>query len=256
MRADFEDRYHRVETEHWWFAGRRDLLSILLRQADVGTASRILDVGCSAGATLRRLREDGYMQSVGIDISEQAIERCRRQGLDNVHVMDAQAPDFPDGSFDVILASDVLEHVADESAAVRAWFRLLRPGGILVALVPAFMLLWSPHDEANHHRKRYRLGELRACVEQGGFRTERASYWNCLLFVPAAAVRLLQRLLPRLGAGNPELDVPAALANRGLRAILFAENRLLRAGLPLPWGLSALVTARRPQPVALATIRG
>jgi SAM-dependent methyltransferase len=246
MRRDFEDRYHHVENEHWWFAGRRDLLSLMLRRANAGPACRVLDVGCSAGATIRRLQRDGYISVVGIDISPQAIERCRNQGLQEVHVMDGQAPDFPDGSFDVILASDVLEHVPDERAAVGAWFRLLRPGGLLIALVPAFMALWSAHDEANHHRKRYRLGELRACFEAGGFRTERASYWNFLLFLPAAALRLLQRFLPSSGAGDAELTVPAAPANWLFRTTLFIENRLLGAGISWPWGLSAMVAVRRP----------
>jgi SAM-dependent methyltransferase len=183
---------------------------------------------------------------VGIDISAQAIERCRGQGLLDVHVMDAQAPAFPDSTFDVILASDVLEHLDDERAAVRAWFRILRPGGLLVALVPAFMLLWSPHDEANQHRKRYRLGELRDCLEECGFKVERTSYWNFLLFLPAVAVRFLQRLLPRFGEAHPDLELPPRPANQLLRAVLLAENRLLDIGLSWPWGLSALVTVRRP----------
>lgn len=246
MRAEFENRYHRAETDHWWFAGRRDLLSALLRAARMDPASRILDIGCSGGATIRRLRGDGYERVTGIDISAEAIAQCRRMGLEDVHIMDGAAPRFPDGSFDVIVASDVLEHVADEDRAARAWFRLLRPGGLLIALVPAFMLLWSPHDEANQHRKRYRLAELRRCLEASGFRTERASYWNFLLFLPAAAVRLAQRALPALGRGHPDLRVPPAPANGLLRAMLMMENRLLGAGVSWPWGLSALVTARRP----------
>jgi SAM-dependent methyltransferase len=247
MRPEFMDRYHRVETEHWWFAGRRHLLTGLLEQAEATPSSRILDVGCSAGATICHLQARGYRQVTGIDISATAIERCRAQGLSDVHVMDGQDPAFPEGSFDVILASDVLEHVPDERAAVGAWFRLLRPGGVLIALVPAFMALWSPHDEANHHRKRYRLRELRDCVEGGGFSTERASYWNFLLFLPAAGLRVVQRLLPRMASGHADLEVPPAVANRALRIVLAGENRLLCAGLSWPWGLSALVTARRPR---------
>lgn len=246
MRAEFENRYHRAESGHWWFAGRRDLLSALVQEAGPDLASRILDVGCSGGATIRRLHEDGYSQVTGIDISAEAIAQCRRNGLSDVHLMDGQAPDFPDASFDIILASDVLEHVPDERSAVHAWFRLLRPGGVLIALVPAFMALWSPHDEANQHRKRYRLAELRSCLEACGFETRRASYWNFLLFFPAAAVRLLQRVVPYIGTAQVDLRLPPAFANSLLCRLLVLENRWLRAGLSWPWGLSALVTARRP----------
>lgn len=246
MRTDFEGLYHDVEDRHWWFIGRRDLLVRLVRESSPDPASRILDIGCSGGATIRRLRECGYRNVTGIDISPQAIARCRQQGLDNVHEMDAQAPDFPAAGFDVILASDVLEHVDDEQAALSAWFALLRPGGLLIALVPAFMALWGPHDEANEHRRRYRLPELRQAVARGGFVTQRAAYWNFLLFPPAAVLRLAQRVLPARERPSLELRLPVQPLNLLLQSVLLAENRFLRGGLDWPWGLSALVTARKP----------
>jgi 2-polyprenyl-3-methyl-5-hydroxy-6-metoxy-1,4-benzoquinol methylase len=255
MRPEFENRYHKVEAEHWWFVGRRDLLSSLLRDADPDPLSRILDVGCAGGATLRRLRADGYTQVVGIDLSPEAIARCRDSGLQDTYEMDAQKPAFPDGSFDVILASDILEHVPDERAALQAWFRLLRPRGTLIALVPAFMALWSPHDEANHHHRRYRLAELRRCLEASGFETRRASYWNFLLFVPAALVRIIQRMMPGATADHVDLRVPPSFANALLASLLRGENRLLRAGLSWPFGLSALVVARRPGSLAEEGLR-
>jgi 2-polyprenyl-3-methyl-5-hydroxy-6-metoxy-1,4-benzoquinol methylase len=246
MRADFESQYHRVETEHWWFVGRRDLLVRLIRDAGAARSSRILDIGCAGGATIRRLQREGYTNVTGIDLSAEAVARCREQGLEAVHQMDAQAPGFPAASFDLILASDVLEHVADERRAARAWLELLKPHGCLIALVPAFMVLWSAHDEANHHRKRYRLAELRHCLEECGFETLRASYWNFLLFLPAALLRLLQRMRPGRKTQSAELDLPPGLLNSVLAGTLRGENRLLCAGLSLPWGLSALVVARRP----------
>jgi len=250
MRADFENRYHRVEDEHWWFLGRRDLLCALVRAARVANDSPILDVGCAGGATIRSLKRQGYTAVTGIDLSPEAVARCRQSGLADVHAMDAQRPDFPDQSFDLILASDILEHVPDERAAVQAWYRLLKPRGVLIALVPAFMALWSPHDEANHHHRRYRLGELRRRLEAAGFETHRASYWNFLLFLPAALVRALQRLMPVLSRGSPDLAVPPRAANRLLSGLLAGENRLLLAGLRWPFGLSALVVARRPAALA------
>lgn len=251
MRGDFEQRYHRVEDEHWWFVGRRDLLCRLVQDARMSPDSPILDVGCAGGATIRRLQHDGYTAVTGIDLSAEAVARCRQAGLADVHAMDAQRPAFPDGSFDLILASDILEHVPDEAAAVNAWYRLLRPRGVLIALVPAFMSLWSPHDEANHHHRRYRLGELQGRLEAAGFETHRASYWNFLLFLPACVVRLVQRLWPALGRRSPDLRVPPRAANQLLSGLLEGENRLFQAGLNWPFGLSALVVARRP-----AALRG
>ena len=128
--------------------------------------------------------------------------------------MDAQAPDFPDANFDIIVASDVLEHISDQDSVAREWFRMLSPGGILIALVPAFMALWSSHDEANQHRKRYRLHELRQCLEASGFEAQRASYWNFLLFVPAAMVRMLQRTISGHRQVDVNLRLPPSFANQ------------------------------------------
>jgi SAM-dependent methyltransferase len=247
MEPEFENSYHRVEEKHWWFVGRRHLIATLLRDMRAETSSRILDVGCAGGATIQQLNKDGFTRVSGIDISSEAIARCRRNGLKDVYVMDAQAPDFPDANFDIIVASDVLEHLSDEDAAAREWFRMLSPGGTLIALVPAFMALWSAHDEANQHRKRYRLRELRQCLEACGFETQRASYWNFLLFVPAVMVRMLQRAMPERGRADADLRLPPSMANRFFSFLLRRENRMLAAGVNWPWGLSAMIVARRPR---------
>jgi SAM-dependent methyltransferase len=246
METDFENSYHQAEAKHWWFVGRRDLIIALLRETNADSGSRILDVGCAGGTTIQQLNEAGFAHVSGIDISGEAIAQCRRIGLRDVYQMDAQAPDFPDDSFDIIVASDVLEHVSDENAAVREWFRILSPGGCLIALVPAFMALWSAHDEANQHRKRYRLHELRQCFAACGFETQRASYWNFLLFVPAAMVRMLQRAMADNDQPIVELRVPPSMINIMFSSLLRGENRMLTAGVNWPWGLSALVVARRP----------
>jgi SAM-dependent methyltransferase len=247
METEFENSYHQVEAQHWWFVGRRHLIVALLRKMRAQTSGRILDIGCAGGATIQRLNEEGFSQVSGIDISSEAITQSRRNGLTDVYIMDAQAPDFPDAHFDIIIASDVLEHISDEDAAAREWFRLLSPGGTLIALVPAFMALWSAHDEANQHRKRYRLHELRQCLEASGFETQRASYWNFLLFVPAVMVRMLQRTI----SGHRQMDVnlrlPPSFANQFFSFLLRVENRIIAAGFNWPWGLSALIVVRRPR---------
>ena len=168
-------------------------------------------------------------------------------GLTNLHAMDAQAPDLPDDSYDLIIASDVLEHLEDEQAALKAWCRILRPNGVLLVFVPAFMLMWSPHDVVNQHYRRYRLPELEARLAAAGFEILRRSYWNFLIFPPAALVRLLQRLLPPIrGMVHLELRLPPAPLNRALVGLLRIENWLIRQGVSWPWGQSALVIARKP----------
>jgi SAM-dependent methyltransferase len=248
MQIEYENRYHRVESKHWWFIARRDLVIRLVRGASADPECRILDMGCAGGVTLQALHRDGYRHVTGIDISPEAIAQCQRIGVTNALLMDAQAPAFAPGSFDLIIASDVIEHLPEPATALRAWWRLLRPGGLVIALVPAFMFMWSPHDTANNHYRRYRAPELQDCLEAAGFRAERRCYWNWALFPPAIVVRLLQRFLPPIGTLHYDLEVPPAPLNAALAALVRAENRLLCAGVDWPWGQSALVIARRPPP--------
>ena len=248
MNKDFERTYHEVESTHWWFVARRALVKDLVCRAAPDRQSAILEIGCSGGPLLQQLRAGGYTNLTGIDISSEAIALCRGRGLGNVSVMDAQQPDFPPASFDVITASDVLEHLADAPRAVAAWHKLLRPGGTAIVFVPAFKFLWSSHDVVNHHFHRYCAAELAALLRAAGFEIQRQGYWNFFLFLPVALVRLAKRLVPGAAEKFPTGDikpVPSPL-NALLIFLLRLENRLLLAGLNFPWGVSAAVVARKP----------
>lgn len=247
MNKDFETFYHEVEATHWWFVTRRALVRSLVALAAPNRTSAILEIGCSGGPLLRQLRDDGYRNLTGIDLSPEAIALCRQRSLDNVLVMDAQQPDFPPASFDIITASDVLEHLADARRAVAAWYQLLRPGGTLLVFVPAFPCLWSGHDEVNHHFHRYRAGELASLLRAAGFEIQRQGYWNFCLFPPVALLRLARRLVPASAKKLPvgDLRPPPSPLNSLLIFLLRLENRLVLWGLDLPWGISAMVVARK-----------
>ena len=247
MQQAYEQTYHRFESGHWWFLGRRHILRALVAQEGVDRQSRILEIGCSAGLLMKELQADGFGQVKGIDISPDAIALCRSAGLD-AFLMDAQKVELPGETFDIIIASDVLEHLADEDEAVQYWKRLLKPGGLLVIFVPAFMLLWGHHDEANKHHRRYRRQQLVKLLVSSGFKIERSSYWNSLLFGPVAAIRLLRRAWPDQAApnGQGDLSEPPAVVNRLLASLLKLENLVLRLGINWPFGASVLALARKP----------
>ncbi len=243
MDEQYRTQYHELEERHYWFRGRRD--AILRRVAGLPKDSRILDVGCSSGILLEKLREQGYEHLYGIDISEESIAIARERGLQNVFVMDATRMDFPSGTFDVLISSDSLEHIEDDAAVAREFFRLLRPGGRLVLYVPAHEFLWSGHDVVNHHFRRYSRGRLKKLIEGAGLTAEQAGYWNATLFLPALLKRgLWDRLTGAADRGVPDsdLELPPAAVNRLLTRLLELENRWGLPGLP---GLSAFVVARK-----------
>ncbi|MEO6182949.1 MAG: class I SAM-dependent methyltransferase [Verrucomicrobiota bacterium] len=249
MKKEYEAQYHLLEENHWWFLGRRHLLRELVLKSNANRSCRVLEIGCSGGPLIQQLHGDGYACVAGIDISGEAIALSRQRGLEGVQVMDAQKLAFPDENFDVITASDVLEHVENAPQALSEWFRVLRPGGTLIVFVPAFMFLWTKHDDANKHFHRYRKAELNRLLVDGGFMVRRSCYWNFFLFFPVAAVRLLKKFLPVAGkVEHGDLNEPPELLNRFLFALLRWENRIFCLGVNWPWGVSVMALAQKRMP--------
>jgi SAM-dependent methyltransferase len=248
MDPDFERKYHAFEDTYWWFRARRECVARLMQQRlKIGLDAEILEVGCSGGPLLELLKHRGYRRLVGVDLSPVAIERCKARGLSDVHVMDAIEPALEPGRFDLVIASDVLEHLSDPARALTNWHRLLKPGGKLIVFVPAFMFLWSEHDVVNRHFRRYTGGGLKHDLRTAGFHLRMFSYWNTGLFPAVAAVRVAKKLLPKSGDGASDQLVKV---NPAINSVLLnwmrVENRLLAAGIFLPAGVSVMVVGDKP----------
>ncbi|MEO5802631.1 MAG: class I SAM-dependent methyltransferase [Verrucomicrobiota bacterium] len=249
MKKEYEAQYHLLEENHWWFLGRRHLVRQLILKSNPNPNCRILEIGCSGGPLIQYLHRDGYTCVTGIDISSEAIALSHQRGLKDVHVMDAQKLSFSEESFDLIIASDVLEHVEHAPRALSEWYRVLRPGGTLIIFVPAFMFLWTKHDEVNRHFRRYRKAELDRLLTGNGFVVKRTSYWNCFLFFPVSVVRLIKKLMPvsRKTASHGDLSEPPTFLNRFLFALLRFENRRIGSGINWPCGVSVMAIAEKPK---------
>jgi 2-polyprenyl-3-methyl-5-hydroxy-6-metoxy-1,4-benzoquinol methylase len=242
MDEAYELKYHVQEEKHWWFESRRHIIINLLKGTKRNSA--ILEIGCSGGPLIEALNELGFENVQGIDISQRAIDLCRQREIPDVCVMDGSKPTFEDQQFDVIIASDVLEHIEDEQTALREWNRILKPAGKLIAFVPAFEILWSKHDEANHHYRRYSKRELIRVLESADFEIHRSSYWNFILFFPTSLVRLLQRILKYGQESSDQLVELDPITNKALCCLVKAENFLLKV-LNFPVGVSVFAMARK-----------
>jgi SAM-dependent methyltransferase len=246
MRGSFYAEYFALEDWHWWFAGRRRIvLATLDRWLPPAPAPRrILDVGCGTGATLAALSALGAAR--GVDTDEQAVELSRSRGLSNVEVYDGVTLPVEDGTQDLVCALDVIEHADDDVALLREIRRSLAPGGMAVVTVPAYGFLWGPHDEVVHHRRRYRAGPLRAALRAAGLAVDHCTYFNSILFVPVAAVRLARRHRPR--DAEPTSDFALARPGRAndLLARAFAIERWVAPRVRLPFGVSILAVAHAP----------
>ncbi len=249
MHADEYRRMFELENRYWWFVARRRLALKLLRTALSETANgqpptanrRILDLGCGTGAVLQELAAFGT--PIGVDMSPLALGFCRERGLTGLVIGRGEHIPIRSGSVDAVVALDVFEHIEDDTAAFAEASRVLKPGGVLVLSVPAFMSLWGPHDVALFHFRRYRKGQVRARLREAGLRPEKLSYAIFLLFPLVAAIRFFEKR--KKGDAKASLPALPKGLNRALIGLQSFEAGLIRA-VPLPWGSSVVAVARKP----------
>jgi 2-polyprenyl-3-methyl-5-hydroxy-6-metoxy-1,4-benzoquinol methylase len=238
MYADFD----RLEDQHWWFSGRRAIVaSFLEHHLGASRGLRILDVGCGTGGMLPMLARWGQVSA--FDPFDEAVKAAQGRAPQGSKVWRGEIPDAIEGTFDLITAFDVLEHLDDPVGAAARIRQALAPEGLFVATVPAYQFLWSHHDEVNQHRRRYTVELLEQHLADGGLRVDAVTHFNSALFPPIAAVRLLQKLLPKRGEPSSDTQETHPVINSALRQ-LFGAERLLVGKVPMPFGVSIMALAR------------
>ncbi|HVN13147.1 MAG TPA: class I SAM-dependent methyltransferase [Kineosporiaceae bacterium] len=219
-----------LEDRHWWYRERRALVARALRGLRPGVA---LDVGAAGGGNTRVLQAAGW-RAAALEYGADGAQVCAERGIPVVRGDATRLPCAP-GSLDLVVAFDVLEHIDDDATAAKEIFELLRPGGVFLVAVPCDPTLWSAHDEAVGHVRRYTRAELISLLSGAGFSVDEVRSWMVLLR-PAVAVK-------RRSSTGSDLDDPPGWLNAVLGALVATERWLPVGGLP---GVSLLVTARRP----------
>jgi SAM-dependent methyltransferase len=228
------------EATHWWFAGRRAILGTLIPRLLAGRpAPRILEVGCGSGGNLGLLSRFGRLDAVEHDADARALARAR-SGIDvRPSTLPGELP-VADAAYDLVALLDVLEHVERDCEALRTIGRKLTPDGRLLITVPAMPWLWSAHDVAHHHYRRYTRASLATAIRAAGLEVERIGYFNALLFPLAVAGRLAKRVR---GDATADDRLPPRPVNALLQAVFTAERHLI-GRLPFPGGLSVYAVVR------------
>ncbi|MBX3291620.1 MAG: class I SAM-dependent methyltransferase [Acidobacteria bacterium] len=234
----------RVEDSHWWFVGRRAILESFLERIHSSLIShhsslRILDVGCGTGANIEMLSQ--YGDAEGVDVSDDALEFCRKKGLKVQKGLAEKLP-YDDESFDLTTALDVIEHLDDDVAGLKEMHRVTKTGGYSLFFVPAFMWLWGVQDDISNHRIRYTRAQIVERIEKAGYTVERATYANFTFFAPILGGRVLMKLTGIKPESENNINVSAL---NGLFGKLFSAERHLLSRMNFPFGVSIVVVGKK-----------
>ncbi|MGB9693144.1 MAG: class I SAM-dependent methyltransferase [Candidatus Sumerlaeaceae bacterium] len=247
------EEYHKMralESTYWWFQARRKMILAMLRDVIARhwpepRRLRIVDLGCGTGLLMEDLQSLGWV--CGLDFSPVALSYCRQRGLTELVRANVEKLPLSDGCADLVTALDLVEHVPDDHALVHEMFRILSAGGVALITVPAHPKLWSMHDVALHHQRRYEKKQFQRLVVEAGFTLQKYSYMMMSIYPAAASFRWAKRALMRESTASPHTDefpLPPWF-NAMLRTAVGAEAVLLRRW-NLPFGLSLLAVAQKP----------
>lgn len=247
MNADEYLKLAEVEDRMWYFHSLHAHVARELSAAALPEKAAVLDAGCGTGGLIRRSREwPQALQWSAIDVMPLACELARTRCGPAVDIREGTITDLPfaPASFDAVVTADVLYHIDNPEVAVREFFRVLRPGGTLIINVPAYMWMWSYHDDATHTKHRYTRSEVAALVREAGFNVRTLTHWNALPF-PLVWAR---RKIFRSSSDTSDVkDYPAPI-DAMLRGMMALEHAWLRAGGRWAWGTSVFAVARKPLP--------
>lgn len=230
-----------IEDEHWWNKGRRKILCSFIKTIQNNRVLKILDVGCGPGGTSVAFKTFGDV--TGIDFSTAALKIAIKRGL---HVSKGSLLTIPikNESFDLISALDVIEHIEEEQEVLHEIKRMLAPDGHVLITVPAFQFLWSEHDIAVSHVRRYNAPQLKKSLHDAGFTIVRMSYFVSFVFPFVAIFRLLTKSGTKKSDPKPNMHKFPKLFNVILEKVMDIENMILKK-YNFPFGVSIICIAKK-----------
>lgn len=236
----YQDLYN-LEEKHWWHISKRRIVQIMMKAYNKVSKPKILDVGCGAGKNMEQLQKFG--QVWGLDNSGEAIKFCKKRGLKNLQLSNAEQTRLKPNFFNIITLLDVLEHT-DDKKCLKEMMRILNKGGILIITVPAFSWLWSDWDKVLHHNRRYNLKELTNILERNGFKIIKITYLYSFLVLPSLIIRRIKQNLFKEKPYPSDFLLSNQVVNKVMGLLASFEFKLAQK-VKIPIGTSLLAVCKK-----------
>ena len=235
----YRDLYEEEE-RHWWHQAKRKIVLDFIKIYIPNKKLTLIDIGCGTGKNMETLQQFG--QAWGLDSSTKAIKYCKKRGLSNVILGNAEDTKLAGNKFDLVTLLDVLEHV-DDDKLLKEMSRILKKNGYLLITVPALEWMWSQWDVVLHHKRRYTKKSLISILQKNKFEIITISYMYLFLILPALVVRMMKKIHNKKEYGS-DFSLSNPFLNKILSTFAAIERYFIKRGL-IPVGLSLIVLAQK-----------
>ena len=232
------------ESHYWWHRGKLHLIETMFDKYLGKSGLRSIEMGCGTGEVMDLAQKWGDV--TGVEISKSAVDYCKSRGFKNLILGDVTKLSVAElgKDYDLALSMDVLEHVQDDVAAMKKIHEILKPGGYFFVSVPAYKFLWSNHDEALHHKRRYHSLEIKQKLKDSGFEILQSTHFVAALFFPIAFVRLMSNFVRRSAYPKSSYVAVPDFLNNLFITLLKVESTFTKF-MNLPLGTTLFVVARK-----------
>lgn len=228
---DIKDYQSGYRKNHFWFRAKNNLINALLLRANLSPQSKILNIGGGTGNDLKIINDFGdvYM----IDNSEETIGLVNTKYCREKKLADARQIPYANRFFDTVVIFDVLEHIEEDRQVINEIIRVLKPNGKLIFTVPAFGFLFSNHDKALGHYRRYNKREIKKLLER--LSIQEIGFWNFILS-PLVFSRFIRA--KKYQTSKLDFQTLPSLIDQLFFQVINLETWLIKKGVKFPFGVS------------------
>ena len=229
------------EKEHWWYKGRRKIISLLVKEFIVKKKKiKILDFGAGSGTNTIMLSKYGDVYVYEKDKKSQEYLKKKFDKINNIFVLERINKN---DLFDFIVATDVIEHINDDETVIKILFNALKKDGNILLTVPAYNFLYNERDKLIGHFRRYNNKMLKNLTKEY-FKIIKLSYYNFFLFPLSLILFVMIKIIKIKSFITSAEKTPNSILNNFLYRI-FSSERFFLKYINFPFGNSIVFFARK-----------